>query len=228
MEIPASQLLFLLNLTQLAETMKSTTPFFLAAGFILWGMSSCSSTTTETTDTAVITETVTPNMAATDTGTTRSATVTDTLASSGSLSDDPTNFVLLAGSLDLLQTRTSNQAVAKATNPEVKKYAQEVLSEHTNVSRELRGLAATNKLKYPTDLLAKHQLMMNRLMEERAKDFDKTYMEVQEASHKELEELFEDASKRHADPEMKEFASRSLPTLRTQLDRTKKVKDIVD
>ena len=212
--------------------MKNSTFFFLATGLVLCGLNSCSSTATETTDTAVTTETVTPNMTATDTVTTRTAIGSDTLTSSetatGGLSEDPTNFILLAGSLDLLETRTSKEALAKAKNPEVKNYAQQVLSDHSQISQELKGLASAKKIKYPTDLLAKHQLLMNRLMEERSKEFDKTYMEVQEAAHKELEELYEDGSKRHSDPEMQAFANRNLATMRMHLENTKKVKDIVD
>src|SRR5688572_8858244 len=211
--------------------MKNSTSI-LAVGLILFGLSSCSSTTTETTDTSVTTETVASNMTATDTSATRSGTVTDTLASpataTGSLAEDPTNFVLLAGSLDLLESRTSKEALVKAKNADVKNFAQQVLSDHSQISQELKGMAAGKKLKYPADLLAKHQLLMNRLMEERPKEFDKTYMEVQEAVHKEFEELFEDASKRHSDPEMQAFASRNLTTMRLQLENTKKVKDLVD
>ena len=207
--------------------MKSSVSFFLA-GLILWGLNSCGSTTTETADTAVTTETVSAETAKTDSGMTNPITGTGNIASPENFTDDPTNFVLLAGSLDLLQTRTSNQALAKATNPEVRNFAQAVISDHSNVTRQLRGLATKKELRYPTDLLPKHQLLMERLQEEKTKDFDKTYMEIQEAAHSELEELFEDGSKRHADPDMKAFASQNLPTLRTQLETTKKIKDLVD
>ena len=200
--------------------MKSSTLFLTAAAFVLWGMSGCSSTT-ETADTAATTEpvtapAVTPQPVATDT------------SGTGNLSDDPTNFVLLAGSLDLLETQSSNQALAVVKNPDVRNFAQEVLSEHRKISQELRDMANLKQLKYPTGLLPKHQLMLNRLTEEKPKDFDKTYMELQEAAHKELEELFEDASKRHSDPDMKEYATRNLPTMRTYLETSRKVKDIVD
>lgn len=212
--------------------MKISTTLCLALGFISWGMNGCSSTSTETADSAVTTEAITPEMATADTSTTRSAMSSDTAGTmgtaSGTLSEDPTNFVLLAGSLDLLQTRSSNQAISKATNPEVRSFAQTVIADHSSILRELRGIATTKKLKYPTDMLPKHQLLLNRLSEEKAKDFDKTYMEIQEAAHDELEELFEDASKRHADPEMKAFAMKSLPTMRTQLESSKKIKDKVD
>ncbi len=207
--------------------MKISVSFFLA-GFIFCGMSSCSSTTTETADTVATTETLTTDLAKTEPGMTNPVTGTGNMAPSGNLSEDPTNFVLLAGSLDLLQTRSSNQALAKATNAEVRNFAQAVVADHSHVTRQLRGLATKKELRYPTDLLPKHQLLMNQLQEEKSKDFDKTYMEIQEASHKEFEELFEDASKRHTDPDMKAFASQNLPVLRTQLVNTKKIKDLVD
>lgn len=206
--------------------MKRSTAILLAAGLLLGGFSRCSSTT-ETADTAVTTETVTPERSATPPPATTDS-MTSSGAASGTLTDDPSNFVLLAGSLDLLQTRSSNQAISKASNPDVRKFAQEVIEDHSNTLRELRGLAASKSLKYPDVLLPKHQLMLNRLSEEKPKDFDKTYMELQEAAHKELEELFEDASKRHSDPEMKEFATRNLEILRKNLETSRKVKDIVD
>jgi len=199
--------------------MKSSTLFFLAAGFVLWGSASCSSTTTETADPYVTTEPVTPIKAAPH---------LNEAADAGNLPDDPSNFIPLAGSLDLLETQSSNQVLAIVSNPEIRNFAQLVLSDHRKVLLELRGLASKKELKYPTVLLPKHQLMLNRLSEEKTKEFEKSYMELQEAALKELEELFEAASKRHSDPEMKAYATKNLPTIRQYLADTKKVKDKVD
>src|SRR5688572_17845223 len=215
--------------------MKNLIFTFFASAAIIYSFSGCSSTTSETTDTAATTETVTPDMAAAETETAQPTVPSDTTqatatatATGTALSDDPTNFILLAGSLDLLEMQSSKLAITRAITPEVKNFAQMALSDHSNISKELKAMAAAKKIKYPANMLPKHQFLLNNLTEEKAKDFDKTYMELQEAAHNELEELYEDGTKRHSDPEMQAFASRNLPTMRTHLENTKKVKDIVD
>ncbi len=221
---------YCLNITLSLKTMKNLIFSFLTSGAVICSLGGCSSTTTETTDTTVTTETVASDMTATETETTQPAIATDTTqgATTAALSEDPTNFVLLAGSLDLLESESSKMAMTRAVNPEVKNFAQMTLSDHSSISKELRAMATAKKIKYPANMLPKHQLVLNNLTEEKAKDFDKTYMELQEATHNELEELFEDGSKRHSDPEMQAFASKYLPVMRTHLENTKRIKDIVD
>ena len=187
----------------------------LAAGTLFLGISGCSSSTTETTTTSTaegVTETTT--------------TPTDTDVSTAPL--DSTSFHALAASSDIFEVLSSVQAKAKAQNAEVKKFAEQMITDHTKTSDELKQIAAKRYLGLPTVALARHQRMLDELTNEEDMDeFDDEYMSMQVKVHSQAVELFESAAENETDPELKAFAVRHLPHLRMHLDNAKRIKDMV-
>ena len=197
--------------------MKDLSLTMLAAGALFLGINGCSSSTTETTTTSTaegVTETTT--------------TPTDTGADASTAPLDSTSFHALAASSDIFEVLSSVQAKAKAQNAEVKKFAEQMITDHTKTSDELKQIAAKRYLGLPTVALARHQRMLDELTNEEDMDeFDDEYMSMQVKVHSQAVELFESAAENETDPELKAFAVRHLPHLRMHLDNAKRIKDLV-
>ena len=197
--------------------MKDLSLTMLAAGALFLGINGCSSSTTETTTTSTaegVTETTT--------------TPTDTDADASTAPLDSTSFHALAASSDIFEVLSSVQAKAKAQNAEVKKFAEQMITDHTKTSDELKQIAAKRYLGLPTVALARHQRMLDELTNEEDMDeFDDEYMSMQVKVHSQAVELFESAAENETDPELKAFAVRHLPHLRMHLDNAKRIKDMV-
>ena len=197
--------------------MKDLSLTMLAAGTLFLGISGCSSSTTETTTTSTaegVTETTT--------------TPTDTDADASTAPLDSTSFHALAASSDIFEVLSSVQAKAKAQNAEVRKFAEQMITDHTKTSDELKQIAAKRYLGLPTVALARHQRMLDELTNEEDMDeFDDEYMSMQVKVHSQAVELFESAAENETDPELKAFAVRHLPHLRMHLDNAKRIKDMV-
>jgi putative membrane protein len=196
--------------------MKISTSFILAIGLFIWGMCSCSSINTETSDPPVTTEPT----AGTDTMASKVATTSEAF--------DSTNFGIMAASFDLLEIMTSEEALAKAQNPQVKDFAQEMLAEHKKTANEIKNLSNRKDQRLPTELLPDHQELYAEFKKEESKGFDKAYMEMQAKAHLKAVDLFEEAAEDHPDPELRNYAANHLPLLRTQWGKAKKTKDVVD
>ena len=197
--------------------MKDLSLTMLAAGALFLGINGCSSSTTETTTTSTaegVTETTT--------------TPTDTDADASTAPLDSTSFHALAASSDIFEVLSSVQAKAKAQNAEVRKFAEQMITDHTKTSDELKQIAAKRYLGLPTVALARHQRMLDELTNEEDMDeFDDEYMSMQVKVHSQAVELFESAAENETDPELKAFAVRHLPHLRMHLDNAKRIKDMV-
>jgi putative membrane protein len=207
--------------------MKKLTYLSLASVFLLGGISSCSSTNTETTDTPPTTEVITADTTA------RNAAGADTMATAAPapLSYDSTNFGILAASNDLLEIMTSEEALTKAKNPEVQKFAQQMIAEHKKAYQDLKSLSAMKNQRVPTELLPKHQKMYSEYQKNLSKEpnkYDLAYMKLQVSAHEEAVELFDDGDEDHPDPDLRAYATKLFPQIKADFQMAKKTKDIVD
>ncbi len=192
--------------------MKKIKIFVLVFSSILYGVG-CSSSNTDSAAGNTTSEEV-----ATDAAT--GATTTQPL--------DTTSFPVMAASSDMFEILGSQQAQQKATNAEVKRFAEQMITDHTQTSTELKSIAEAKNMLLPAAPLPMHQRMITAISTEDAKEFDEEYMEAQVLAHQQAVTLFETASTNEANPELKAFAAKHLPHLRMHLDMAKQVKDKVD
>ncbi len=193
----------------------------LATSALLWGMG-CSSTNTDTANTNSPTETV----AAAD-----SATAASTDMATGATTTQPldsTSFPIMAASSDMFEILSSNEAQKKAVHPEVKKFAEQMIADHTKTSTELKSIAGSKSILLPATPLPMHQRMLAPLSTKSGKDFDEAYMKAQELAHRLTVALFETAARNETDPELKAFAQKNLPALKMHLEHAKKTEELVD
>lgn len=125
------------------------------------------------------------------------------------------DFVKEAASSDMFEIQSSQLAAQRATDEKVKTFAQQMITDHTKTSTEMKGLvqAGTVKAEIPTAMLASHQKMLDKLNGLNGADFTKQYLDDQVTAHKDAVSLFERYGKGGDNEQLKAWANTTLPAL---------------
>jgi putative membrane protein len=128
----------------------------------------------------------------------------------------------VAGNFEIM---TSNLALRQSRNEDVKSFAQQMVDDHSRADADLKDTAAKARLAKPDGTLdADHQAMLDRLKTESGAAFDKDYVGIQADAHQEAVDLFGDYAKNGGNTQMKQFASRTLPTLQMHKEHIDSIK----
>jgi len=129
--------------------------------------------------------------------------------------EDDADFMVKAASGGMMEVELGHMALQKATNPKVKKFAQQMVDDHTKANEELKALAAKKNITLPTTPGDEAQEHINELAKYSGAEFDKEYLELMHKDHQEDLDLFKEAAEDAEDAEVKAFAAKTLPVLQT-------------
>ena len=141
------------------------------------------------------------------------------------VAEDDSKFVVTAASGGMMEVEAGQMAQQKGVSQRVKNFGAMMVRDHTQANNELKALAATKNIAVPTGLSEQHQKHINELREKSGKEFDAAYMSMMVDDHKEDVSLFESTSNKGNDADLKAFAAKTLPILRTHLDSAQAVND---
>jgi putative membrane protein len=128
--------------------------------------------------------------------------------------NDTQKFFEQAASANKFEVEVGRLAAQKASNPQLKAFGQQMVTDHTKASQELQSLASRKGVTLPNTMTDADQKKLDKLRQEKpGKDFDQKFRDVMIDSHQDAVSLFEDTSKSSDDPEVKNFAAKMLPTL---------------
>ena len=123
-------------------------------------------------------------------------------------------FVQAAGEANLAEVEAGKLAATKAQSPEVKKFAEQMVKDHTKAGTELEELAKPKSLEVPKSVNAEHKAVMSKLKGLSGADFDSAYMAQMKKDHDKAVALFTSASaSSDVDKDLQGFAKKTLPTL---------------
>lgn len=140
-----------------------------------------------------------------------------------------TSFLKKAAQSDIYEMRGSNMAIKKSKNAEVQKFAKEMIEGHSKTTQEIKTLAQKKKVELPTEpnFMQKGSLMLLDTYD--AKNFDEEYAEnVGVDAHEQAVALFEKAAEDSKDPDIKQFAAKTLPDLKHHHEMAKKLDEMTD
>ncbi len=127
-------------------------------------------------------------------------------------------FVMDAAHGGMAEVQLGQLALQRSTNPEVKRFAQQMIQEHSRANEELMRLATQKGITPPTDVGPKYRAAMMRLMQLSGRDFDQAYMnEAGVNSHLESAAIYQRQAGLGQDPDLKAFATRILPRVQGHL-----------
>ena len=148
-------------------------------------------------------------------------TVANTI--SKATTDSPSSFVEEASQGGYAEVEMGRLAVQKALDPEVKKFGQMMVDDHTKANTDLKTLAASKKLTIPSDL-GSSQKTYDKLKGLSGSDFDKAYVDAMVEDHETDVAAFEKQADNGSDPEIKAFAAKILPVLKKHLEAIRAIK----
>ena len=128
------------------------------------------------------------------------------------------DFVTEAAQSDMLEIETSKLAQANG-NPSIKSFADQMVTDHTKTSAELKALVGSNKISValPTALDKAHQEKLDKLKKLQGAEFVKEYKSMQVSAHKDAVSLFERYGQGGDSAPLKAWAAKTLPALQHHL-----------
>jgi putative membrane protein len=143
-------------------------------------------------------------------------------ASSPSINSDQ-NFVTKAAQGNSAEIELGKIVAAKSKNPSVKQFAQTMVKDHTTALNELQELAQSRNLNFNDDLPEDAKMLQTKLSSDTGKQLDKDYMERMVEDHQKDVQEFTDKSQNAKDPDVKQWASKTLPVLQKHLEKAQQI-----
>jgi len=117
----------------------------------------------------------------------------------------------------LTEIKASGLAITNSNNQRVIGLAKMMIDDHTKAEDDLKQLASDKKVDEKDTINAVHQQMINDLSKKSGATFDKAYLQMMVTDHEGAIKLFTGATQ-NADPDIKNFAAKTLPIIKMHLD----------
>ncbi|WP_230533307.1 DUF4142 domain-containing protein [Microvirga roseola] len=126
-------------------------------------------------------------------------------------------FVPTAVSSNLFEIRSSQLALRRSRDPQVRRFAQQMIRDHNLATRRMVAVMRRAGLpRPPLALNARHQEMLASLTA--APNFDAAYLGAQTVAHQEAVGLFSAYARTGDNPALVEFAGATVPVLEMHLN----------
>lgn len=132
-------------------------------------------------------------------------------------------FMKKAAEGGLEEVEIGQMVAGKAQSNDVKQFAQRMVNDHTKANDQLKSLAQQKGVTLPTQMSAEGQALKARLEKLSGDQLDKAYMKAMVQDHTKDVHEFKTQSQTAQDPDVKSFASKTLPTLESHLQQAKQV-----
>jgi putative membrane protein len=141
------------------------------------------------------------------------------------LSAEEQQFVKKAAAGGLAEVKLSELANDRASDPKVKDFATQMVTDHTQANGELKPIAESNKIPVPTKLTGEHEVAYKHLEKLSGAKFDAAYIRIMVSDHDKTVSAFEQASSNLKDPALKAFVDKTLPVLRQHKEHIHEIAD---
>lgn len=125
------------------------------------------------------------------------------------------DFFTKASSDGVAEVQMGQLAMQKASSPQTKALAQQLVKDHTAANKQLVALA--NRKHASVVLQPQPSDVLDKLQSLNGSEFDQAYASAMVGGHQKAIALFDSAS-HSSDPDVSAFASKTLPTLKHHLE----------
>ncbi len=139
------------------------------------------------------------------------------------LEQNDTSFVQKAAQSGMAEVKMAKLGAEKATNADVKIFAEMLVTDHSKVNEQLKELAATKEVKLSMEPDPAHEATCKKLEDVSSADFDKAFLATMIKGHKKGISSYEAAAKECHDADVKAFATKTLPALKGHLAKAQKL-----
>jgi putative membrane protein len=117
----------------------------------------------------------------------------------------------------LLEIELGRMAAEKGTTEQVRQFGRRIADDQSQASEQLRSIAQSKGVPLPDSLDAKRRKEVERLQKLSGVQFDQAYMKLMLEDHQRDIRDFRKSAQQGSDPNVKSFASSSLPRLHDHL-----------
>lgn len=146
--------------------------------------------------------------------------------SSGKLGWMEKRFVTKAADAGMTEMHLAKLATERATNPEVKSYAQMLVDDHQKVADELKTLASQKNVTLDADDLGSDRAH-KRLSKKTGMDFDQEFVDHMVDMHESDVKMFEKAAEDAKDQDLRSFAAKHVGALRQHLQQAQSLRSSI-
>lgn len=114
---------------------------------------------------------------------------------------------------NLAEIQLGGIAVSKASNADVRIFAQMMINDHQTSLTELTSISEDRDLILPNDITAAQQTLKTRLQALEGYQFDTAYMHSQIRAHQQTSALFQSEAALGKEKRFKSYASKYLPKI---------------
>jgi putative membrane protein len=126
-------------------------------------------------------------------------------------------FVQQAGAGSAAEIALGKLATQKASRDEVKHFGQQMVDDHGKSGDELKQVAGAKGMTVPDAPTPAQQKAAEQIGQRSGAAFDKSFLNQMALDHKKTIALFRREARSGSDPDLKAFATKSLPTLEEHL-----------
>jgi putative membrane protein len=133
------------------------------------------------------------------------------------LSRTDKDFLKDAAETNLSSIKAGQLAQQKATDPNVKRFAQQQVQTHQNMYNQLNQFAQMHNVTLPTKMSSSDQREYDRLTSASGNEFDKDYTRWSADKSQKAVESFQKEAENGQNPTIKNYASTNLSTIQNQM-----------
>jgi putative membrane protein len=134
-------------------------------------------------------------------------------------------FIMDAPAANLAEIKMGQLAKQRATNAEVKSFAQMMIDDHTKANNELAQIAQRMGVTPPKDVAPYHRAAMAGMSRLSGMEFDMAYIKGQLGDHALTLDLLEMQENSGKDPELRQFAARARPVVQKHYEIARELEE---
>lgn len=131
------------------------------------------------------------------------------------------NFLKETAQGGMAEVQLGNLAATKSQNAEIKAFGKAMAADHAKVNAEVKALAAKKNITLPTDT-GSHKSTIDSLTKATT-DFDKEFVTAMVNDHEDDVAAFQKQADNSTDADIKAFAAKTLPALKSHLEKIKAI-----
>jgi putative membrane protein len=138
--------------------------------------------------------------------------------------EDRGAYVAMAGASDLYEIQSSQLALSKAQRPEVRQFAQMLVTHHTQTTQQVTAAATAAGLRPPPpQLMPMHAQMIAALEAASGASFDSAYLSQQIPAHEQALALHSNYAQNGDAPALRTAAAAAVPIVQSHLDQARRL-----
>lgn len=137
---------------------------------------------------------------------------------------DPTperamGYVMKAGASDLYEIQSSQIALRKSRNAQVRSLANMLITHHRMTTRDVTAAARRDRMRVMPPMLEPHQRAMIAELNRTSRGFDRAFLDQQRTAHAEARRLHMNYSERGDSPALRRAATAAVPIIQRHIMR---------